>query len=180
MRLLRTLTLATVLVTAACSGSVFGIFSDHDDDHQHGGAPTAEQAIAIANVRSATALYQNLDRAKLAGYTAQYPAGCAASDAGGQGIHYLNPDLVDGTIELLEPELVMYEPQADGTMELVGVDYVVPFDRWTGSDAPTLLGVPFMRNEPLGVWALHIWAWRANPSGAFAMWNPEVSCAKAQ
>jgi hypothetical protein len=24
---------------------------------------------------------------------------------------------------------------------------------------------------------LHIWAWRPNKSGMFAMWNPAVSCA---
>jgi hypothetical protein len=73
----------------------------------------------------------------------------------------------------------MYEPQADGSQRLVGVDYVVPFAAWSSDAPPTLLGVPFMRNEPLGVWALHIWAWRSNPSGAFAMWNPTVSCAAA-
>jgi hypothetical protein len=73
----------------------------------------------------------------------------------------------------------MYEPQEDGSMELIGVDYVIPFDRWTRSEAPTLLGQSFMRNETLGVWALHIWAWRTNPSGMFAAWNPDVSCAHA-
>jgi hypothetical protein len=95
-------------------------------------------------------------------------------------LHYLNPGLVDSTVELLRPELVMYEPQPDGSLQLIGVDYVVPFDAWTAPEAPTLLGVPFMRNEPLGVWALHIWAWRPNPSGMFAMWNPQASCAYAK
>ena len=74
----------------------------------------------------------------------------------------------------------MYEPQRDGTMRLVGVDYVIPFAQWTAATAPTLLGVPMMRNEPLGVWALHIWAWRENPRGLYAMWNPTVSCADAR
>lgn len=73
----------------------------------------------------------------------------------------------------------MYEPGENGQMQLVGVDYVVPFDKWASEIGPTLLGMPFMRNEPLGVWALHIWAWRPNPSGMFAMWNPSVSCALA-
>lgn len=73
----------------------------------------------------------------------------------------------------------MYEPGENGQMQLVGVDYVVPFDKWASEIGPTLLGMPFMRNEPLGVWALHIWAWRPNPSGMFAMWNPSVSCAPA-
>jgi len=83
------------------------------------------------------------------------------------------------TSELLRPELVMYEPQGNGRMALVGVDYVVPFSAWTHNEAPRLLGVPFMRNEKLGVWALHIWNFRTNPSGTFAMWNPRVSCALA-
>jgi len=26
------------------------------------------------------------------------------------------------------------------------------------------------------VWALHVWAWRENPSGLYANWNPKVSC----
>jgi hypothetical protein len=60
------------------------------------------------------------------------------------------------------------------------VDYVVPFDQWTSSEPPTLLGKPFLRNEALGVWALHIWAWRPNPGGMFAGWNPAASCAYAR
>jgi hypothetical protein len=57
------------------------------------------------------------------------------------------------------------------------VDYVVPLDQATS--APSLLGVAFMPlGAPLNVWALHIWAWRPNPSGMFAQWNPKVSCAE--
>lgn len=152
------------------------------DAHAHaaGGALTNDQLSAIASVRNATARFHDIADARAAGYTSQYPAGCAASPAGAQGFHYLNPALVDATVELLKPELVMYEPQENGSLQLVGVDYVVPFTQWTASEAPTLLGMPFMRNEPLGVWALHIWAWRPNPTGMFAMWNPQVSCVNAK
>lgn len=145
-----------------------------------GGTLTAEQRQAVAQVRRATARLHSIDVAKAAGYTAQYPVGCASSPAGGQGYHYLDPSKVDARVELLEPELVMYEPQPGGGMQLVGVDYVVPFTAWTSDEPPTLLGVPFMRLEPLGVWALHIWAWRPNPSGMFTAWNPQVSCANAR
>jgi hypothetical protein len=148
--------------------------------HTAGERLTAEQHRAIAQVRRATAGLHDIAAAREAGYTEQFPAGCAQSPAGVQGFHYLNPGLVDATVELLRPELVMYEPQRDGSLQLIGVDYVVPFDAWPSSEAPTLLGLPFMRNEPLGVWALHIWAWRPNPSGMFAMWNPKASCAFAQ
>lgn len=160
------------VVLAACS-------SPSGHDHGDGNLTEAQRA-AVAQVRAATEPFQSLTAAQAAGYTAQYPAGCAVSAEGAQAFHYLNESLVDTTVELLRPELVMYEPQADGSMQLIGVDYVVPFDAWTESVPPTLLGVPFMRNEPLGVWALHIWAWRDNPSGMFAAWNPDVSCAHAR
>ncbi len=122
------------------------------------GELTEAQRKGVARVREVTERFKDISVALAAGYTSQYPAGCASSSAGGQGFHYLNPAFVDTTVDLLRPELVMYEPQADGSMALVGVDYVVPFTAWTSERPPTLLGMPFMRNEPLGVWALHIWA----------------------
>ena len=162
--------LLSAAFAAACSPATDSPFGDD---------LTPAQRVAVAQVRDATKPFQQIAAAKAAGYTAQYPAGCAESPAGVQGFHWLNEALVDANVELLRPELLMYEPQADGSMELIGVDYVVPFDAWTSNEAPTLLGMPFMRNVPLGVWALHIWAWRPNPSGTFAMWNPNASCEHA-
>lgn len=155
---------------------------DAGHDHDAPGASTltpAQVNQGVAAVRRVTARYQDIEVARAAGYTEQYPEGCAESQEGAQAFHWMNPGLVDGEVDLLQPELLMYEPQADGSMQLVGVDYVIPFDQWTGVEAPTVLGVPMARNEPLGVWALHIWSWRPNPSGMFAPWNPGVSCEHA-
>ncbi|MEJ7812213.1 MAG: hypothetical protein WKG32_17500 [Gemmatimonadaceae bacterium] len=161
---------AAIILAAAC---------DSPSEHEHGdGEPTAAQRQGVSQVQASLAHYQNLASAQAAGYTAQFPAGCAESAEGAQGFHYLNEGLVDTTVELLRPELVMYEPRADGSLQLIGVDYVVPLQ--ASEQPPTLLGMPFMRNEPLGVWALHIWAWRQNPRGMFAAWNPAVSCANAR
>lgn len=178
--------IAAVALLAACSTSsdpavVAGSADVHAVHARGTGELTAAQHQAVAQVRNVTARFHDIKVARDAGYTNQYPAGCAVSPdgAGAQAFHYLDPSRVDATIELLRPELVMYEPQKNGKMELIGVDYVVPFDQWTASEPPSLLGVPFMRNEPLGVWALHIWAWRPNPSGMFAAWNPKVSCEHA-
>jgi len=140
---------------------------------------TLELERTLDRLRKVTAPHLDLAIALADGWTQRYPLGCATSPDGGQAYHFLNPDLIDGEIDALRPELLMYEPQEDGSMELVGVDYVIPFDRWTGDGAPSLLGQSFMRNEAYGVWALHIWAWRANPLGMFAAWNPDVSCAHA-
>ena len=143
------------------------------------GELTAQQKKAIAELRNATVKFHDFAYATSAnggGYTNQYPAGCAASATGAQGVHYLNPSLVDDKVELLKPELLMYEPGPNGQMNLVGVDYVVPLN--LSNTAPTLLGVDLSAlGAPLNVWAVHIWAWRPNPLGAFAQWNPKVSCA---
>jgi len=180
------LAVAAVTLLAACSSSsdptvVAGSADLHAAHALRTGDLTAAQHQAIAQVRNATARFHDIKVAQDAGYTEQYPEGCAVSPdgEGAQAFHYLNPGLVDANVELLRPELVMYEPQKNGKMQLIGVDYVVPFDAWTSAEPPTLLGVPFMRNEPLEVWALHIWAWRPNPTDMFAAWNPKVSCEHA-
>jgi len=180
----------TALFVAACSPAPESRISSINEPmamsaHAANGTPlTADQNAAIARVRTATTRFHDIAVATApttqggGGYTVQFPAGCAASPDGAQGFHYLNQGLVDTNVELLRPELIMYEPGPNGQMNLVGVDYIVPLA--LSAQAPTLLGVPFMRNEPLGVWALHIWAWRPNPSGMFGMWNPSVSCALAR
>ena len=72
----------------------------------------------------------------------------------------------------------MYEPGPNGQLQLIGVDYIVPLSE--SATPPTLLGVPFARLDALGVWALHIWAWRPNPNGIFALWKPKARCEHAQ
>jgi hypothetical protein len=182
------LTAAAVGLIAACSSTdatpvAAPALAEQGDAHaSHGRASnngdlTPEQKKAVAAVRNATARFHDIEATKAAGYLKQYPPGCAESAEGAQGFHYLNEGLVDGTVELLKPELVMYEPQPNGKLQLIGVDYVVPLT--SSATPPTLLGVEFARNEPLGVWALHIWSARPNPSGMFAAWNPKVSCRHA-
>lgn len=181
---------AALVLVAACSTSDpsplanVAVAAQQGDAHAaHGrannGELTPEQKKGVADVRNATNKFHDVELAKKT-YTKQYPAGCAVSPVaseGAQGFHYLDESRVDGTIELLNPELVMYEPQPNGKLQLIGVDYVVPLT--ASATPPTLLGVPFMRNEALGVWALHIWTMRPNPSGMFAAWNPKVSCEHA-
>jgi hypothetical protein len=149
----------------------------HGDHAKASDAPTQGQLQAAAVVRRMTARFADTLVSQAEGYTVQTPLGCAAlPGVGGQGFHFLNPDLVDNHVNPMQPELVMYEPQADGSYVLVGVDYIIPFSEWTAPRPPQLFGQEFGRNEPLQVWALHIWTERANPNGIFAAWNPDVSC----
>ena len=95
---------------------------------------------------------------------------------GGMGFHYGNPELIDGAVRADEPEVLLYQPRRRGVMELVGVEYIVPLDQWHGATPPRLFGREFKVNATFGVWALHVWAWKGNPSGLFADWNPKVDC----
>ena len=191
----RLLVVAAVTMTAACSPTpdapTAAVHASVDAHAGHAmtrinnGDLTPAQKQAIAEVRNATQRFHDIAIATApttqggGGYTVQFPAGCAASPDGAQGFHYLNPDLVDANVELLRPELVMYEPGPNGQMNLIGVDYIVPLA--LSAQPPTLLGVPFAPlGPPLNVWALHIWGWRPNPDGMFAMWNPKASCEFAQ
>jgi hypothetical protein len=138
----------------------------------------------MAQVREATAGLQDVAAAVDAGYVQFF--GCVHEPlSGSMGIHFVNGGLVaDGTVDAATPEAVMYEPRADGTLALVGVEYVVFKADWdAANDAPPeLFGQTFnVVDEPnrYGIatfYELHAWAWKANPTGDFADWNPAVIC----
>jgi len=130
-------------------------------------------------LRSATQSFTDITTAAAAGYTAPITGCMSDPTLGGMGFHVGNPDRINGTVELERPEVLLYEPQPGGARVLVAVEYIVPFDAWTASAPPVLMGQSFRRNEQFGVWALHVWLYRTNPAGIFADWNPRVSCAAA-
>lgn len=70
----------------------------------------------------------------------------------------------------------MYAPDKHGKLKLVAVEYIVIN---TGQTAPTFDGQPFdVGGTPVPVahWSLHLWTHKANPSGLFAPFNPDVDC----
>lgn len=130
----------------------------------------------LASVRAATAQFHNFDKAVAAGYGVQLTPCFEQLPDGAQGYHYGNPSLIDDVVSVLEPEVLLYEPQASGRLRLVGIEYIVPLN----FDEPDpLFGQHFHANPGAGVWALHVWNWRQNPTGMFEDWNPKVSCAHA-
>jgi hypothetical protein len=136
-------------------------------------------ARAADRVRRLTARYQRFGSATEAGYTLKITDCMTHGQLGGMGFHYGHPGLLDGAVALDRPEVLLYEPQRNGRLELVGVEYVVPYPAWTGSEPPVLLGQRFRRNDTFQVYALHFWIWRSNPAGILADWNRRVSCAVA-
>lgn len=145
--------------------------------HAAGAGSMARQ---LAELRRVTAPFHNFALAERAGYGAQLTSCWYHRELGAMGYHYGNPGLINGTVGLLEPEILIYEPGPAGQLKLVGLEYIVPIDAWEGTSPPSLLGHDFHRNEGLGIFALHLWLWRNNPEGMFEDWNPMVSCVHAQ
>ena len=131
--------------------------------------------------------YLNVDGAIADGYSFKLPDKSGATcieqaGQGGMGIHMVNTSLLDGTIDPKKPEVLVYEPQDDGSLRLVAVEYVVFASDWKGSSPPRLYNTEFDyadANNRYGLppfYALHSWVWKQNPSGLLYAWNPSVDC----
>jgi hypothetical protein len=149
------------------------------------GSTRSETTVASA----ATAEFHNLAAAQAAGYTAvvQDLAGntcIAQAGAGGMGVHYLNPTLLDDSVDAATPEALVYGPGPNSQLRLVALEYLAFQDPWdaTHSDPPSLFGQEFMltgtpnRYGIPAFYSLHLWIWDPNPSGLFQPWNPRVAC----
>ena len=78
----------------------------------------------------------------------------------------------------------MYQPLAGGKLRLGALEYVVIKSAWDAKHnyAPVMFGHRF-NSTPAGnrfglpaFYSLHVWLFKYNRSGEFAMWNPAVSC----
>jgi hypothetical protein len=165
--------MATRAAALLLAGSLFAC----GDDPAAPSGVTPEQQRDLSALRGATSAFTDFSRAQAAGYTEKL-TDCMSDATGGMGYHYGKVAFIDGNARLLEPEILMYEPQRDGSLQFVGIEYVVPLS--ASATPPTLFGLPFHRNEAFQLWVLHVWLYRDNPSGLFSDWNPTVSCAAAK
>ena len=78
----------------------------------------------LSKVHSVTARFNSIEQAKKAGYEAFYV--CTEQPGKGtMGQHYVNFKLVgDPAIDPLQPEALVYEPQANGGYKLVALEWV--------------------------------------------------------
>jgi hypothetical protein len=181
--------LTGLLGLAACDGSLVAPAAEEATSHQVGpmvaasaqaGTPAAANR-DLATIRQATARFQRVEEAIEAGFE---PIGeCVASPAGGMGVHYINgARYANGVIDPALPEILLYEPQPNGRMRLVGVEFAINAEVW-GPEPPVVAGQAFDPPNPAHPsplvqtsYTLHVWTWRHNPSGMFAPFNPNVSC----
>ncbi|MGH3362297.1 MAG: hypothetical protein ACRDOM_07540 [Nocardioides sp.] len=188
-RLVSTLFVSVLLVSGA------GTYAVAHDSSGGGGSSDVvfhEGASKLDRLRFSTARYFDVDEAVERGYEELRDAAEIAcidsgdAKVGAMGIHYVKLPLVgDARIRVRKPELMIYEPQADGDLELVGVEYVVLKSAWREAHPqgrPSLFGQRFaLVREPnrYGLppfYELHVWSWRDNPTGLFQDYNPDVTC----
>lgn len=136
----------------------------------------------LGQLRAATARFKKTADAEAAGYVLVAGLDYCFNNpgVGGMGLHYINPALLDTTVELLQPEAMVYQADNGGRMKLGAVEYIVPAAAWDAeghASPPSVLGQTFHLNEALGVYVLHAWIWRHNAAGVFEDWNPQVTCA---
>jgi hypothetical protein len=150
--------------------------------------PSEEMATQLAAVREATRRFNDLERAVAEGYVPISPC-VEVPGLGGMGIHYGKPATMDDADYVAtEPEILLYAPQADGSLRLVAVEYWITEAAWQTagkSGTPVFVDHPFdfdpANDHGLpNRYTLHIWNWFDNPSGIFAPFNPRVSCPPAE
>jgi hypothetical protein len=168
---------------------------------------------ALDAIRTAAERFRDVEVALAAGYIPDPTGMCVTAEmegqpaaAGAMGIHYFRPDLlgitaveprVDGNgthLDFLQPAILLYEPQADGSLELVGVENLVFERAWReagNEQPPTFYGIAWehMVNDPATDvdeahgfephYDRHVWIFRENPTGVFSPFNPNVTCAHA-
>ncbi|MYM54380.1 hypothetical protein [Thalassovita mangrovi] len=124
-------------------------------------------------------------------------------ELGGMGIHYIHPALleitataprVDGNstyTDWSQPSILIYEPQADGSLEFVAVENLVFEKAWNDAGMtaqPVLNGRSWdhMADDPatpgdeahgfMPHYDQHVWLFRDNPMGELMPFNPNVTC----
>lgn len=142
----------------------------------------------IDKVRDATAHYLDINVAFHEGWVTATPC-VSGPDAGAMGVHLVLPArIASGVLDPAQPQALIYEPMSDGSMRLVGVEFIVLESVWVGNN-PTPGAVPALDGNLLNYigapnryglpafYEIHVWAWQNNPRGSYADWNTTVTCA---
>lgn len=172
--------------------------------------PAAAETEDLALIRAATEKYRDINIALADGFIRDPADHCVTAageglpaSLGAMGVHYIHPGRlgitaaaprVDGTgtsTDFAAPAILIYEPQADGSMELVAVENLVWLAAWEagGRTAPPVFrGRPWDRmvddpataaDEAHGFmphYDQHIWLYRANPAVELEPFNSAVTC----
>lgn len=173
---------------------------------------TREGEPSLEEVRAVSQKYRDVNVAKAEGYTTDNKCVTAAmlghpEQMGAMGLHYVRRDLlglppkplppgsgkVSGTgthTDFRNPAMLVYEPQPDGSLELVAVENLVFASAWhRKSEAPPKFHgrtYPLLKDDLKSKldeahgwephYEQHLWVFRDNPNGAYSPFNPAVTC----
>jgi hypothetical protein len=194
---------ATGITLAGCSDSAMPTEEHMAEINLANVSQSSASAQALNDLRRITAPLHDLDAALSRNYSLLIetpltaPDGCISNmSAGGMGYHYSQFDnLGDNTINLLDPEFLVYAPQkganngSEARRRLGALEYFIPYsDVWPGPDDPnfdaaprtsdfsSFNGLPDVEMTPTAFngWALHIWLWEPNPDGMMMNFNTAV------
>lgn len=179
-----------------------------------GGCETADEEPTLNEVRAIAEKYRDVNVAKAEGYTTDNKCVTAEMlghppEMGAMGLHYVRRDMlglppkasppgsgrVRGTgthTDFRQPAMLVYEPQTDGSLELVAVENLVFAEAWNAGsrkEGPRFHGrtYPLLKDDPATKldeshgwephYEQHLWVFRDNPNGAYSPFNPAVTCA---
>lgn len=197
--------IATVAALTVSAALAVGAASSNERPGPAPGEPTLDE------VRLVTARFRDVKVALAEGYIRDPMNLCDTAEMmgrpaslGAMGIHYFRPDLLGITAppsprvtgggthtDFRKPSILIYEPQADGSLELVAVENLVFAAAWRAAghtEPPSFHGVKWdsMADDPATAideahmfdphFDRHVWLYRDNPNGLFAQFNPKVSC----
>lgn len=167
-------------------------------------------AAALREIRSSTARFLDVRAALDEGYIRDPMDMCVTPEMegfprqlGGMGIHFFRPDLLGITAteprvagqgiheDFRTPGVLVYEPQADGSLALVAVENLIfeaPWREAGNQEAPEFHGNQYyhLANNPVTAvdeahgfephYELHMWLYRENPAGLFSPFNVRATC----
>ncbi len=173
-------------------------------------ASAQSEADMLAAAKAASMKYMDVNVALADGFIPDPSGQCVSAAAeglppemGAMGIHYLNMARLQITggdpkvtgvglnVDFNAPSILLYEPQGDGSLVLVGVENLVFQDAWAaaGNSALPAFGdrawdamaddAGTTGDEAHGFaphYDLHLWLFRENPADIYAPFNPAVSC----
>ena len=165
--------------------------------------------VDLDELRNVVAKYKDVNVALADGYiTPDNHCVSAAAEGlppelGAMGIHYIHPAQLEVTAteprvdgkgthtDWMKPSILIYEPQADGSLELVAVENLVFEAAWTASGKTEQLVLngrawDQMADDPATAgdeahgftphFDQHVWLFRENPMGTLMPFNPSVTC----
>jgi hypothetical protein len=176
------------------------------------GCQSAQREPTLDEVKSIAEKYRDVSVAKAEGYTTDNKCVTAEmlghpATMGAMGLHYVRRDMlglppkpappgsgrVHGTgthTDFRQPAMLVYEPQPDGSLQLVAVENLVFAATWHQGHKgpPTFHGrtYPLLKDDPATNvdeahgwephYEQHLWVFRDNPNGGYSPFSPAVTC----